>query len=61
MATYQGALVCGEVSEGKITKVTRELLNMGRRLCDNLNQPLSTLLIGKKYSGGSCRSHCPWY
>ena len=53
MATYQGALVCGEVSEGKITKVTRELLNMGRKLCDNLNQPLSTLLIGKNIQGAA--------
>jgi len=47
MATYQGLLVCGEAVEGKITTVTREILNMGRRLCENLNQPLSALLIGK--------------
>jgi electron transfer flavoprotein alpha subunit len=53
MATYQGALVCGEIIEGKITTGTRELLNMGRRLCDNLNQPLSTLLIGKNIQGAA--------
>jgi len=53
MATYQGALVCGEVIEGKLTTGTRELLNMGRRLCDHLNQPLSTLLIGKNIQGAA--------
>jgi len=53
MAAYQGALVCGEVIEGKITTVTRELLNMGRRLCDTLNQPLSTLLIGENIQGAA--------
>jgi electron transfer flavoprotein alpha subunit len=47
MATYQGTLVCGEVIDGKITAVTRELLNIARRLCDNCSQLLSTLLIGK--------------
>jgi len=53
MAAYQGALVCGEVIERKITTVTRELLNMGRRLCDTLNQPLSTLLIGENIQGAA--------
>jgi electron transfer flavoprotein alpha subunit len=53
MATYKGALVCGEVIEGKITTVTRELLNIGRRLCDTLDQPLSTLLIGKNIQGAA--------
>ncbi|MDH5696033.1 MAG: FAD-binding protein, partial [Dehalococcoidia bacterium] len=47
MAGYQGVLVCGEVVEGKITTITRELINTGRRLSDDLNQPLSVLLIGQ--------------
>jgi electron transfer flavoprotein alpha subunit len=47
MAEYHGVLVCGEVVDGKITLVTKELLNMGRRLSDDLGQPLSILLIGK--------------
>jgi len=47
MADNQGVLICGEVVEGKITTVTKELINTGRRLGDNLNQPLSVLLIGK--------------
>jgi len=47
MATDQGVLICGEVTDGKISAVTKELLNMGKRLGNELNQPLSTLLIGK--------------
>jgi electron transfer flavoprotein alpha subunit len=47
MANYQGILICGEVVDGEITTVTKELLTSGRRLSDDLGQPLSTLLIGK--------------
>jgi len=47
MAEYKGVLICGEVIEGKITTVTAELLNTGRKLCNDLNQPLSILFIGK--------------
>ncbi len=47
MADYQGVLICGEVIEGKITTITKELINTGRRLGDDLNQPLSVLLIGQ--------------
>jgi electron transfer flavoprotein alpha subunit len=48
MAVYKGLLVCGEMIDGNITTITKELLNMGRRLGDALNQPLSTLLIDKE-------------
>jgi len=47
MADYKGVLICGEVVGEKITSVTTELLNTGRKLCDDLDQPLSILLIGK--------------
>ena len=47
MATHNGVLVCGEVVDGQVTSVTKELLNIGRRLSDDLSQPLSTLLIGQ--------------
>lgn len=47
MADYQGILICGEALNGKVTTTTKELLNIGRKLGDDLNQPLSTLLIGK--------------
>jgi electron transfer flavoprotein alpha subunit len=47
MAVYHGVLVCNEVVEGKTATITKELLNIGRRLSDDLSQPLSTLLIGE--------------
>jgi electron transfer flavoprotein alpha subunit len=43
--SYQGVLVCGEIVDGKMNTVTRELLNIGRKLCDELNQSLSILVI----------------
>jgi electron transfer flavoprotein alpha subunit len=46
MANYQGILVCCEVIDRQITTTTKELLNIGRGLCDELNQPLSALIIG---------------
>jgi electron transfer flavoprotein alpha subunit len=51
MAEYHGVLVCGEVVEGKTATITRELLNIGKRLSDDLGQPLSTLLISKDIQG----------
>lgn len=47
MATSDSVLVCGEMADGKIGIVTRELLAMGRRLADSLHLPLHILLIGK--------------
>lgn len=47
MAEYQGVLICGELIEGKVTTITRELITTGKRLSDDLGQPLSLLLIGK--------------
>ena len=47
MATYHGVLVCSEVAEKKMATINKELLNIGRRLSDDLSEPLSILLIGK--------------
>ena len=47
MADYEGILICGEVVVDRTTTITMELLNTGRRLCDDLAQPLSVLLIGR--------------
>jgi electron transfer flavoprotein alpha subunit len=41
-------LVLGEVADGKMTTTTRELLSMGRKLGDDLHQPLNALVIGKE-------------
>jgi electron transfer flavoprotein alpha subunit len=47
MTTSQGIFICGEVNEGKLPTVTKELLAVGKRLHNDLKQPLSTLLVGK--------------
>jgi len=46
MATH-GVLVCSEVAEKKVATINKELLNVGRRLSDDLSEPLNILLIGK--------------
>lgn len=40
-------LICGEVIEQKITTVTSELINTGRKLSDDLKESLNLLLIGQ--------------
>jgi len=47
LAEYKGILICGEVIEGKVTTITRELIAKGRKLSDDLNQRLSILFIGE--------------
>jgi electron transfer flavoprotein alpha subunit len=47
VATLERVVICGEMTEGKVAMVTRELLKVGRKLADELNQPLSALLIGE--------------
>jgi electron transfer flavoprotein alpha subunit len=48
MAIYERIVVCGEVAEGKITSVTKEVLASGRGLADRLGRPLDVLLIGER-------------
>ena len=43
-----GVLICGEHSEGKLASVTRELIAVGRRLADALDQELSAVLLGSQ-------------
>ena len=47
MSDYKGVLICGELKESKITTITKELINTGRKLSNDLKQPLSLLFIGK--------------
>lgn len=51
MRDCKGVLICGELIEGKITTVSKEILRTGRELSDDLNQPLSLLLIGQNMEG----------
>jgi len=47
MESNRGILVCGEVADEKMTATTQELMTMGRKLGDGLQQPLNVLVIGK--------------
>jgi len=46
MAENKGVMVCGEVSEGKLAAITKELLGGGRTLADALSEELSVVLMG---------------
>lgn len=49
MTDYKGVLICGERIENKITTTTKELIQVGRKLSDDLKQNLSFLLIGENF------------
>jgi len=51
MAEYKGILVHCEVAEGKLTSMATELLGGGRKLADDLGEPLSAVLIGSGVAG----------
>jgi electron transfer flavoprotein alpha subunit len=51
MANHKGVLVCGEIAEGKLAPVTIELLGVGRKLANELGEPLSILLMDSKAGG----------
>jgi electron transfer flavoprotein alpha subunit len=51
MDNHKGVLVCGEIADGKLAPVTIELLGLGRRLANELGDPLCALLMGSKASG----------
>ena len=46
MTPAQGIVICGEVVDGKLTTVTRELLALGKKLHNDLDQPLVAVLVG---------------
>lgn len=46
MAEYQGVLVYGEVLDGKIAPITKELLGVGGKLASDLGEPLWAVLLG---------------
>jgi len=48
MDNHKGVLVCGETAEGKLAPVTIELLGLGRKLANELGEPLSILLMGSQ-------------
>jgi len=48
MAEYKGILVIGELEEGKLAPIAKELLGGARRLADSRGEGVSLLLIGEK-------------
>lgn len=46
MSVNKGVMVCGEVSEGKLTAISKELLGGGKVLADSLSEELSIVLMG---------------
>jgi electron transfer flavoprotein alpha subunit len=46
----KGVLVCGEIADRKFSPVTIELLGIGRKLADELGDPLCALLMGSQVS-----------
>ena len=50
MAEYKGVMVHCEAEDGKLAGIAAELLGYGRKLADELQQPLSAVLIGSDIS-----------
>lgn len=48
MAKNEGVLIVGEISDGKLDRITTELLGIGRKVADDLGQELSAVLIGSE-------------
>ncbi len=48
MDSHKGILVCGEVAEEKLARITLELLAIGRKLANELGEDLSVLLMGSR-------------
>jgi electron transfer flavoprotein alpha subunit len=46
MSENKGVLVFGEITEGKLSGMTAELLGCGRKLADDLGQELSAVIVG---------------
>ncbi|MCL0070605.1 electron transfer flavoprotein subunit alpha/FixB family protein [Dehalococcoidia bacterium] len=46
MAENKGVLIVGELSDGKLASITAELLGIGRKLADDLDEGLLAVFIG---------------
>jgi caffeyl-CoA reductase-Etf complex subunit CarE len=51
MDNHKGVLICGEIADGKLAPITIELLGLGRKLANELGDPLCALLMGSQVSG----------
>lgn len=46
MADYKNILIYGEMDDGKISSITRELLSMAKKIAEGLSQSVEALVIG---------------
>ncbi|MCL0097098.1 electron transfer flavoprotein subunit alpha/FixB family protein [Dehalococcoidia bacterium] len=46
MVENKGVLIVGELSDGKLASITAELLGIGRKLADDLDEGLSAVFVG---------------
>ena len=46
----KGILICGELKEGKVSSVSKELITTGKKLSSDLDLPMDFLLIGETCS-----------
>ncbi len=51
MAEYKGIMVLAESADGRLANVARELLGCGRKLADDLDEELSTVILGDGVAG----------
>jgi caffeyl-CoA reductase-Etf complex subunit CarE len=50
MTDYRNVMIYGEITEGKLSPITRELLGGGRKLTDDLGEKLCVLFLGEHMS-----------
>ena len=46
MADSKGIIILGEITDGKLSSITTEILGCGRKLSDDLKEELICVLIG---------------
>ncbi len=51
MPAYKNVMIFGEITDGKLIGITKELLGCGRRLADELGEELCVVLIGSGIDG----------
>ena len=50
MANCQNILVIGELADGSLSSTTKELLTLGKKLADSLQEDLNVVLVGENLS-----------
>ena len=53
MSEYKNILVFGEVNDGKLLSITIQLMSIGKKLAEDLNQELHLLLLGGEITSAS--------